>query len=48
MKRNVYWFPWSIPGVADLINSFCKPNDTKVIILYGEVYVARFSLFLTG
>jgi len=38
MKRNVYWFPWSIPGVADLIDSFCKPNDTKVIILYGEVY----------
>jgi RNA ligase (TIGR02306 family) len=38
MKRNVYWFPWSIPGVADLINSFCKPNDTKVVILYGEVY----------
>ena len=38
MKRNVYWFPWSIPGVASLISALCEKNDTKVIILYGEVY----------
>jgi RNA ligase (TIGR02306 family) len=38
MKRNVYWFPWSIPGVASLICALCEKNNTKVIILYGEVY----------
>jgi RNA ligase (TIGR02306 family) len=37
MSQSVYWFPWSIPAVANLINSLCK-DGTKVITLYGEVY----------
>jgi RNA ligase (TIGR02306 family) len=38
MKGNVYWFPWSQPGVQNLIASLEKESVGKVITLYGEVY----------
>jgi RNA ligase (TIGR02306 family) len=47
MKQNIYWFPWSLPGVADLINSLCK-NNTKVITLYGEVYGSQIQSLAYG
>ena len=35
MKRNTYWFPWSIKGVRDLLKA---SNMHTSVILYGEVY----------
>ena len=38
IKRNTYWFPWSIKSVQDLVNDLCERNAGKVITVYGEVY----------
>jgi len=36
MKRNTYWYPWTIDGVKDLMNELVQEHN--VVILYGEVY----------
>jgi hypothetical protein len=35
-SKSTYWFPWSIPGVVELLESLSKEN--KVVELFGEVY----------
>lgn len=36
MKKNVYWHPWSIDGVQDLINMLVA--DHQIVTLYGEIF----------
>lgn len=38
LKRNVYWFPWTVPGVEGLFHELVMKNDVRVVTLYGEVY----------
>ena len=43
MKRSTYWFPWTVKGVREMMESFrpaVGPNDphNMHVILYGEVY----------
>jgi hypothetical protein len=43
MKRSTYWFPWTLPGVRSLLDSFNVAIDTDDpqnmnAVLYGEVY----------
>lgn len=35
--KNTYWFPWSVPGVADLLHSLAQSGH-KQVVLYGEVF----------
>jgi RNA ligase (TIGR02306 family) len=36
MKRNTYWFPWTILAVSHLLDEMSKNN--KTVELFGEVY----------
>lgn len=36
LHRSTYWFPWSMPPVQALLQSFAK--DHRQVILYGEVF----------
>lgn len=36
MKNNVYWYPWTIKAVQNLINELIENH--KVVIVYGEVF----------
>lgn len=38
MKSNTYWFPYTIPGVAGLLEDYQKHSSYKQVILFGEVY----------
>jgi RNA ligase (TIGR02306 family) len=35
-QNSTYWFPWSIPGVKNLLEELSKTH--KVVELFGEVY----------
>ena len=36
MKAETYWFPWTIPGVVDMM--YNENHDSTVVTLYGEIY----------
>jgi len=36
MKRNTYWFPWTIPSVDMLLTSLSE--QCRTVVLYGEVF----------
>ncbi len=37
LKNSIYWFPMSVPGVNELLNTIIKEGH-KNVILYGEIY----------
>ena len=38
VETNTYWFPWTLPGVRDLICALAERKSARQVILFGEVY----------
>lgn len=37
-KRSLYWSPFLVSGVRELLNAVAKEFDSKQVVLFGEVY----------
>jgi RNA ligase (TIGR02306 family) len=37
-ETNMYWYPYSLAGVKDLLAYLCEKHGSESIILFGEVY----------
>ncbi len=35
-RRSIYWYPLEVPGVVELLNTFC--DDKHDVILFGEIF----------
>lgn len=39
MATNPYWFPWTIPAVADMLRGLSTKNESsRNVIMYGEIH----------
>ncbi|OGV73833.1 MAG: RNA ligase [Lentisphaerae bacterium RIFOXYB12_FULL_65_16] len=35
---NTYWFPWTVPGVRELVHAIAARRQAKQVIIFGEVF----------
>lgn len=45
---NIYWFPWSIDSVRDLMIELSSKADVQSVVLYGEVFGSKIQAYDYG